>query len=148
MKAIVSAIALLVGSNVMAVAGDQTLKFKLVTFYVGEKDGEQHMVGLSVSPDGAMGTKDFFNKPGENGAATGHSTYYFPNGSLVATYSLASTGTQTGGHMVGKYQIVSGTEAYQGATGSGSFEGDWGDKSPLKNAALFNVELDIKTPGM
>ena len=40
MKALVSAIALLVGSNVMAVAGDQTLKFKLVTFYMGDKDGE------------------------------------------------------------------------------------------------------------
>jgi hypothetical protein len=44
MKTLVSAIALLVGSNVLAVAGDQTLKFKLVAFYVGDKDGESHMV--------------------------------------------------------------------------------------------------------
>ena len=35
MKALVSAFALLVGSNIMAVAGDQTLKFKLVAFYIG-----------------------------------------------------------------------------------------------------------------
>ena len=146
MKTLVSALALLIGSNVMAVAADQTLKFKLVTFYIGEKDGEQHMVGVSVSPDGTIGTKDFYNKPGPT-ESTGHSTYYFPDGSLVATYSLASTGTKTGGHIVGKYQIVSGTGAYQGATGAGSFEGDWGDKSPLRNAALYNVELDIKTPG-
>jgi hypothetical protein len=147
MKALVSAIALLVGSNVMAVAADQTLKFKLVTFYIGEKDGESHMVGVSISPDGKLGTKDFYDKAGENGASTGHSTYYFPDGSLVVNYSTAQTGTQTGAHVLGKYQIVSGTGAYQGATGSGSFEGDWGDKSPLKGAGLYNVELDIKTPG-
>ncbi len=36
--------------------------------------------------------------------------------------------------MVGKYQIISGTGAYQGATGAGTIEGDWGDKSPLKGA--------------
>jgi hypothetical protein len=147
MKALVSAIALLVGSNVMAIAGDQTLKFKLVTFYVGEKGGENHFLGATVSPDGKIGTKDFYDKQGENGTSTGHSTYYFPDGSLEATYSTTSTGTNSGGHIVGKYQIVSGTGAYQGATGGGSIDGDWGDKSPLKGASLFNIELDIKTPG-
>jgi hypothetical protein len=147
MKTLVSALALLIGSNVLALAADQTLKFKLVTFYIGEKDGESHMVGATVSPDGTIGTKDFYNKPGENGASTGHSMYYFPNGSLVVNYSTTSTGTQTGGHVLGKYQIISGTGAYQDATGAGSFEGDWGDKSPLKGAGLYNVELDIKTPG-
>ena len=148
MKTLVSAIALLVGSNVMAVAGDQTLKFKLITVYIGEKDGESHMAGVTVSPDGTIGTKDFYDKAGENGASTGHSTYYFPDGSLVANYSAVSTGTQTGGHIVGKYQIVSGTDAYQGATGTGGFDGDWGGKNPLKVASgLYNVELDVKTPG-
>ena len=57
------------------------------------------------------------------------------------------TATQTGGHVVGTLQIVSGTGAYQGATGTGAFEGDLGDKSPLKNAMLFNIALDVKTPG-
>jgi hypothetical protein len=147
MKTLVSAIALLVGSNFGAMAADQTLKFKLVTFYVSEKDGESHMVGATVSPDGTIGTKDFYNKSGENGASTGHSTYNFRDGSLVANYSLTSTGTSTGGHMVGKYQIISGTGAYQGATGGGSIEGDWGDKSPLKGAGLYSIELDVKTPG-
>jgi hypothetical protein len=114
----------LVCSNIMAVAGDQTLKFKLVTFYMGDKDGESHMVGVSVSPNGTIGTKDFYDKQGENGASTGHSTYYFPDGSLMANYSNVSTGTNSGGHIVGKYQIVSGTGAYQGATGGGSIDGD------------------------
>ena len=146
MKTLVSAIALLIGSNVIAVAADQTLKFKMVAFYVGENDGEYHFVGATVSPDGTIGTNDFYHKPGENGGA-GHTTFYFPDGSLAVTYSEAGTGTNTGGHGVGKYQIVSGTGAYQGATGTGGFEGDWGDKSPLKNAGLYNVELDVKTPG-
>ena len=147
MKALVSALALLVGSNVMAVAADQTLKFKLVAFTVGEKDGEYHMVGATVAPDGAIGTKDFSVKEDQNGNGTIHSTYYFPNGSIVTSGSFVDTATQTGGHVVGKYQIVSGTNAYQGATGTGSLEGGWGDKSPLKNAMLFNIAMDVKTPG-
>jgi hypothetical protein len=144
MKTLVSVLALLVGSNIAAIAADQTLKHKLITFYIGEKDGESHFVGVTVAPDGTIGTKDFYDKPG-----VGHSTYYFPKGSIVANYTDVSTGTNTGGHVVGKYQIVSGTGAYQGATGTGSFEGDWGDKSPLKVAAgVFDVELDVTTPGM
>ena len=147
MKTLISVIALLVGSNFAAVAADRTLKFKLVTIYTGEKDGAHHMAGVTVSPDGTIGTKDFLNKDGDNGASTGHSTYYFPTGSVVADYTMTSTGTQTGGHLLGKYVILSGTGAYQGATGTGSFEGDWGDKSPLTGAGLLNVELDVKTPG-
>jgi hypothetical protein len=65
----------------------------------------------------------------------------------VASDSYVDTATQTGGHVVGKVQIVSGTGTYQGATGTGAFEGDWGDKSPLKNAMLLNIELDVKRPG-
>jgi hypothetical protein len=137
MKTLISAIALLIGSNVMAVAGDQTLKFKLVTFYIGEKDGESHLVGVSISPDGTLGTKDFYNKSGENGASTGHSTYYFPNGSLVANYSVVSTGTQTGGHIVGKYQILSGTGVYQGATGTRLVRGRLGRQEPAQGRHAF-----------
>ena len=62
------------------------------------------------------------------------------------TYAGVSKGTQTGGHYKGKYEIVSGTGVYQGATGTGAIDGDWEDASPLKNASLFNIELDVKTP--
>lgn len=147
MKTLVSALALLAGSNVMAVAADQTLKFKLVAFDVGQKDGEYHFVGATVSPDGTIGTKDFHVKEDQNGKGAGQSTYYFPDGSIVTSDSFVDTATQTGGHVVGKLQIVSGTGVYQGATGTGAFEGGWGDKSPLKNAMLLNIELDVKTPG-
>jgi hypothetical protein len=73
MKALVSALALLVGSNVMAAAADRTLKFKLVTFYADQEDGEYHF------------DKDFSVKEDQNGKGAGHSTYYFPDGSIVAS---------------------------------------------------------------
>jgi hypothetical protein len=147
MNTLVSALALLVGSNVVAIAADQTLKFKLVAFNTGEKNGEYHFLGATVAPDGTIGTKDFSVKEDQNGKGAGHSTYYFPGGSIMTSDSFVDTATQTGGHVVGTTQIVSGTGAYQGATGSGSFEGGWGDKSPLKNAMLLNIELGVKTPG-
>ena len=92
MKALVSALALLVGSNIVVMAADLTLKHKLITFYMGEKDGENHMVGVTVAPDGTLGTKDFYDKMGENGKGTGHSTYYFPDGSLLMNYTTTSHG--------------------------------------------------------
>jgi hypothetical protein len=49
MKTLVSALVLLVGSDVMAVTADQTLKFKLVAFYVDQKDGEYHSFGATIS---------------------------------------------------------------------------------------------------
>jgi hypothetical protein len=147
MKTLVSALVLLVGSDVMAVTADQTLKFKLVAFYVDQKDGEYHSFGATISPAGVIGTKDFSVKEDQNGKGAGHSTYYFPDGSIVASDSFVDTETQPGGHVVGKIQIVSCTGAYQGATGGGSVDGDRGDKSPLKGAALYNIELDVTTPG-
>jgi hypothetical protein len=127
-------------------AADQTLKFKLATFYVGEKDAVSHFEGVAILPDGSLGTKDYFDKAGENGASTGNSTFYLPKGSLELTYSSVSASNKTGGHFKGRYLIASGAGAYQRPTGTGGFEGDWGDKSPHKGAALMDVELDIKTP--
>ena len=139
MKTLVSAIALLVGSNVMAVAADQTLKFKLVTFYMGDKDGESHMVGVSVSPNGTIGTKDFYDKPGKNGASTGHSTYYFPDGSIVANYSNMSTGTATGGHVAGKYQIVSGTVPIRARPAEAQLTGTGATRAPSRMPVFLTL---------
>ena len=75
--------------------GDLTLKHKLITFYVGEKDGESHNVGVTVAPDGTLGTKDFYDKTDANGKGTGHSTYHFPNGSIVTNYTTTVTGKST-----------------------------------------------------
>jgi len=146
MKLLVSAIALLIGSNVAAMAGDQPLKFKLVTFYVGEKDGGYHMVGVTVAPDGSLlGTKDFMTKEGPDGKGSGHSTYSFPGGAITADFVFTDDGSQTGGKIKGTYKILSGTGVYEGATGTGSFDGKWGDHSPLKGAGLYDVELGVRT---
>ena len=127
MNTLVSALALLVGSNVVAIAADQTLKFKLVAFNTrGEKNGEYHFLGATVAPDGTIGTKDFSVKEDQNGKGAGHSTYYFPGGSIMTSDLFVDTATQTGGHVVGTTQIVSGTDAYQGATGFGLFRGRLG----------------------
>ena len=142
-----SALVLLAISHAPATkAAEQSLKFKLASFYVGEKEASRHFQGIAVLSDGSLGTEENFDTAGENGASAGHTVYNFPLGSLELTYSAAGAGTKTGGHFKGKYQIVSGAGAYQGATGSGGFEGDWGDKSPLKGAALTDVELYIRTP--
>ena len=135
MKTLVSALALLVGSNVMAAAADQTLKFKLVTFYADQEDGEYHFDQGLLRQGGSKRQR----------RRTQH--VLFPRRLYRGERSFVDTETQTGGHVVGKIQIVSGTGAYQRATGGGSVDGDWGDKSPLKGAALYNIELDVTTPG-
>ncbi len=53
------------------------------------------MVGATVSPDGTIGTKDFSVKEDQNGKCAGHSTYYFPDGSIVTSDSFVDTSTQT-----------------------------------------------------
>ena len=67
-----------------------------------------------MSPDGTIGTKDFSVKEDQNGKGAGRSTYYFPDGSIVTTDSFVDTATQTGGHVVGKIQIVSGNRRLSG----------------------------------
>jgi hypothetical protein len=81
-------------------------------------------------------TKDFSVKEDQNGKGAGHSTYYFPDGSIVASDSFVDTETQTGGHVVGKIQIVSGNGAYQGATGGGSLTGIGATKAAQGRGAL------------
>jgi hypothetical protein len=45
------------------------------------------------------------------------------------------------------YEILSDTGEYEGATGTGTIDGTYGDASPLKNAGLLDIQLNIKTPG-
>ena len=70
------------GMSTTAAAAEKVLKFKLVTVFIGENDGERHLMGVTVFPDGRLGTKDFFDKPGANDAGSGRSTYYFDNDPL------------------------------------------------------------------
>jgi len=148
MRLVLLAAAFFIGSSAAAVSGEKNLNFKLVTIYIGEKDGESHLMGVTVSPDGSIGTKDFYNKVGETGASTGRSVYYFPKGNIVANYKGASTGIAAGGHFKGTYEILSGIGESEGATGTGAIDGAFGDASPLKNAGLYDIQLNIRTPGV
>jgi hypothetical protein len=124
MKALVSALALLVGSNVMAAAADQTLKFKLVTFYADQEDGEYHFDQGLLRQGGSKRQR----------RRTQH--VLFPRRLYRGERSFVDTETQTGGHVVGKIQIVSGTGAYQGAAGGGSLTGIGATKAAQGRGAL------------
>ena len=116
MKALVSALALLVGSNVMAAAADQTLKFKLVTFYADQEDGEYHFDQGLLRQGGSKRQR----------RRTQH--VLFPRRLYRGERSFVDTETQTGGHVVGKIQIVSGTRV-SGRGRRRLVDGDRGDKS-------------------
>jgi len=45
MKLLLLATALVIGSNAAAISAEKTLNFKLVTIYIGQKDGENHLMG-------------------------------------------------------------------------------------------------------
>jgi hypothetical protein len=91
-------------------------------------------------------TKDFSVKEDQNGKGAGHSTYYFPDGSIVASVIRGYGDTnrrpccrQNPDRF--RQRRVSGRDRRR------LVDGDQGDKSPLKGAALYNIELDVTTPG-
>ena len=148
MKTLVSALALLVGSNVMAVAADQTLKFKLVAFNVGEKDGEYHFVGATVVPGRNDRDQGLLRQGGSKrqGRRTQH--VLFPRRLHRDERFVRGHGNPNGRPCCRQDSRSFPEQApIRARPGQASFEGDWGDKSPLKNAMLFNIELGVKTPG-
>jgi hypothetical protein len=136
-----------------APAAEKTLEFQLVTKNPdprrddapnvdGQAITQSKAFGVAVFSNGRVGTKDYVyvsdvNKEGSTGF--GYSTYYFDDGSVVARF--VSTAGQKGLH--GDYRILSGTGAYAGATGTGTFDGV---TNPFKNAGLLKVRLQITTP--
>ena len=139
----------------MALAGQQTLEFKLVIKAIDAKvvqapniEGRTLMAGnffgVAYFKDGRIAVKDFINA-GDllrgKGSFRGYSTYTFEDGDSL-TLSYVSESKETGLH--GDYTVVSGTGAYSNATGAGVF-----DSVPTKwtdGATLLNVKIDVKTP--
>ena len=131
-----------------ASAGEKTLEFKLFTA-LGEPetpkaanlDGQsaaQPRAGIVVLKDGRIGTEDFIVVLDNNkGSATvsGRGAYTFDDGSITAQFS----GTLTHG----AYKILSGTGAYAGATGSGTYDSL---PNPQANTRTYRVTLEILTP--
>jgi hypothetical protein len=138
-----------------ALAGEQHLEFKFVVQAIDMKAVEAPNItgqvlsagkffGVAYFKDGRVAVKDFIGA-GDLlkglGPLKGYSTYTFEDGSTI-TASYIGESTDTGLH--GKYTVVSGTGAYDKATGMGSF-----DSVPTKfsdGATLFNGKFDVKTP--
>jgi hypothetical protein len=137
----------------IALAGERTLEFQLVTKYLdartmdapnveGQTVTQGKAFGVAVFKDGKIGTKEFiFARDGHKGAGTyyGYSTYTFDDGSVTARY----TGSYDSQSSHCDYTILSGTGTYAGATGTGTCDSV---PNPFKEAGLYKVKLQIKTP--
>jgi hypothetical protein len=134
-------------------AAEKTLEFQLVTKYLDPRTLDAPNVedqtitqskafGVAVFKDGRIGTKDYIvanDKHKDAGTAFGYSTYTFDDGSVTARF----TGTFGPQGTHGEYKILSGTGAYAGATGSGTFDSV---PNPFKNIGLYKVKLQVVTP--
>jgi hypothetical protein len=138
-----------------ATAGEHALEFKLVTKPLEVKsleapnvDGQvvllMKMHGVAFFKDGRVASKEFifnadFNKG--SGPFLGYSTYQFEDGSSI---TARFAGTARAGQLVhGEYTVLSGTGAYAGAKGTGSFDGI---AHKLTGANLLNGKFAITTP--
>jgi hypothetical protein len=138
-----------------ATAMERTLEFQLVTKLIDPKAVEAPNIegrsviqakafGVAVFKDGRMAVKDFvvvLDLDKGTGPFFGYSTYTFDDGSSVTARFTAQAKANEPTH--GQYQILSGTGAYAGATGTGTFDSI---PSQFKNADLVNVKLRIVTP--
>jgi hypothetical protein len=137
----------------MALAGEKTLEFQLVTKYfeprkLEVKNVEDQTVtqtkafGVAVFKDGRIGTKDFITViDNQKGAGTGfgYSTYTFDDGSVTARFTF----TFDSKNVHGDYKVLSGTGAYAGSTGTGTFDNL---PNPYTGDRLLKVKLQLVTP--
>ncbi len=114
-------------------AEEQTLNFRLVTkkisgpvMQVANVEGRNvsagEYVGVAIFEDGRIAYKEFVNMmdfvKGE-GSYSGYSTYTFQNGDSLTLKFVGGWGKERNG---GDYEVLSGTGAYKGASGSGRFD--------------------------
>ena len=147
--------AALVASSSFALAGEQTLEFKLVVksrdpmvLQATNVDGQTMMAtkafGVAFFKDGRVAAKDYIASSetrNGTGPTRGFSTYTFEDGSSI---TASFVGEFKDGKAHGDYTISSGTGAYANATGKGSFDSV---PTKFKGAALLNGRFDVKTPG-
>ncbi len=131
-------------------AEEQNFKYHLVTIDltssevdVPNADGHRldlgKYAGVAVFEDGRIAFKEFVyagdnTKDGSSGI--GYSTYTFQNGDMLNfRFSYEGSG--------GDYELISGTGAYEGATGTGRF--DWID-SNWENATEWEASWTLDVP--
>ena len=62
---------------------------------------------------------------------------------MTASFSGESYGT---GRDKGTYVILAGTGAYEGAKGSGNFDGVGADANAVKGVGVYDVTLNVSIP--
>lgn len=130
-EAVAFVAAMVVGSSAMA--EEQTLRFKLVTHKVsgpwlqaanveGHGVGAGEYVGMATFEDGRIAFKEFIlvnDGSDVEGTYSGYSTYTFQGGDSLTLRFTGSWGPEGDG---GDYEVLSGTGAFKGATGTGRFD--------------------------
>ena len=136
-------------------AAERTLEFQLVYKIMESKRIEVPNVegqsitqgtafGVAVFKDGRSAVKDYVfvsNRSKDSTSQFGYSTYTFDDGSTLTLSWTA--GSKPGQPYHGEYKVLSGTGAYAGATGSGTFDPA---PSKFKDAMVLNVKLLVNTP--
>lgn len=136
-------------------AAEHALDFKLVVRAIEVKsldapniEGQSvtlmRMHGVAFFKDGRVASKEFIFSTDYNkgtGPFFGYSTYQFEDGSSI-TARFAGT-MRAGQPAHGDYTVVSGTGAYAGAKGTGSYDSV---PSKLTGAFLLNGKFAITTP--
>jgi hypothetical protein len=133
--------------------GAQNLKYRLVVVDLsitdleaanvpGRSIGVAKSTGIAVFEDGRIAKKDFvrwYDGTEASGDVTGYSTYTFENGDSL---NLKFTGGWTPEGEGGDYVVLSGTGAFEGATGTGRFDGvqeAWEDADLLEGSFTLDV---------
>jgi len=138
-----------------AEAGEKTLEFQLFTKSIdprkievpnveGQYITQSTAFGIAVFKDGRVATKDFvYVADGNKGGVSqfGYSTYTFDEGSTLTLSWTAESKPNQPYH--GEYKVLSGTGAYAGATGKGTFDPI---PSQLKGVFALKVRLVVVTP--
>lgn len=138
-----------------AVAAEHSLEFRLVimpvevkTFEIPNIEGQNvslmKMNGVAIFKDGRVAAKNFIfqvDYSKGSGPFFGYSTYTFEDGSSI-TARFAGT-QRTGQPVHGEYTVLSGTGAYVGVKGSGTFDGA---PHKLTGANLLNGKFSLTTP--
>ena len=142
----------------IASAAEQTLECKLyiaesldhASTYAVESTGSLlngvRRAGICVFADGSVADKQFvmgmnIRDEGSAGDAVGISVYTFESGDSL---TLSFTGGWDKGPFAGEYTVLSGTGAFQGATGTGTISGVDG---PWNSTTIVDIRIDVMTAG-
>lgn len=150
MKHLISLIVsvLMIGS---AAAQEETLKGRLITRMIsaifvdapgveGRSVGGGQYAGIAIFEDGRLADKQFvlnMDNDGAEGSYDGYATYTFQNGDALTLKFSEGWGPDGQG---GDYEVLSGTGAYKGATGTGRFDAV---QDPWEKATLYDLTIKV-----